>query len=269
MEHTGRMSNLDYPAHIERESERFAVVLAATDPSTRVPSCPDWSAADLLWHLTEVQWFWGTIAAGRLESPETADQDKPERPSEPAAAQALFGTATRRLLDALAGGADDTPVWTWADDQTLGFIRRRQAHEALIHRLDAELSHGEVTSLDPVLSADGVDEMLSVMWGTRAWTTFRPEGGDLLLSTTDTGDVWRVTFGLASGSSPATGTEYVDEPVVAPADLDQAGPPDAEVRAGAAVLDRWLWGRGDLGVERSGDPAAQARLDALIDDGMQ
>ena len=44
----------------------------------------------------------------------------------------------------------------WADDKTVGYIRRRQAHEALIHRLDAELTAGAVTPLDPDLAADGV-----------------------------------------------------------------------------------------------------------------
>ena len=33
-------------------------------------------------------------------------------------------------------------AWTWSTDQTVGFIVRRQAHEALIHRLDAELTAG-------------------------------------------------------------------------------------------------------------------------------
>lgn len=263
------MSDLDYLAHIKQESDRFAAALAATDPAAQVPSCPDWSAADLLWHLTDVQWFWGTIAAGRLDSPDAAEHDKPERPSEPGAAQALFRTASRRLLDALADGSDDTPVWTWADDRTLGFIRRRQAHEALIHRLDAELSHGTVTPMDAGLSADGVDEILRVMWGPRAWTTVRPGGADLLVSATDTGHAWRIRFDTASGTSPATGSRYEDEPIVAITEAEQGTPPDGAVRAPAAVLDRWLWGRGDLGVERTGDPAAQALLDALIEDGMQ
>lgn len=269
MQHTGGMSDLDYLAHLARESERFAAALAATDPAARVPSCPDWSAADLLWHLTEVQWFWGTIAGRRLASPDAAEQDKLERPSGPDAALALVRTASRRLRDALAEGANDTPVWTWADDRTIGFIRRRQAHEALIHRLDAELSHGTVTPMDAGLSADGVDEILRVMWGPRSWTTVRPAGGDLLMMATDTGHAWRVRFGRATGTSPDTGDRYEDELIVTIAEVDQPAPPDGAVRAPAATLDRWLWGRGDLGVERTGDPAAQRLLDELVDEGMQ
>ena len=31
-----------------------------------MPSCPDWNADDLLWHLAEVQWFWATIVRERV-----------------------------------------------------------------------------------------------------------------------------------------------------------------------------------------------------------
>ena len=47
----------------------------------------------------------------------------------------------------------------------MGFVRRRQAHEALIHRIDAELTAGRRTPVDPLLGADGVDEALRVMYG--------------------------------------------------------------------------------------------------------
>ena len=35
-----------YLAHLRTESARFRDVLAACDPAARVPSCPDWSAAE-------------------------------------------------------------------------------------------------------------------------------------------------------------------------------------------------------------------------------
>ena len=67
---------------------------------------------------------------------------------------------------ALAGTADDVTVWTWLDtDHSVGFVRRRQAHEALIHRLDAELTAGVVTELDAGLATDGVLEAIEWMFG--------------------------------------------------------------------------------------------------------
>jgi hypothetical protein len=46
------------------------------------------------------------------------------------------------------------------EQQSLGLFLRRQAHEALIHRLDAELTMGERTPMDADINADGVDEAL-------------------------------------------------------------------------------------------------------------
>lgn len=260
------MAAIDYLSHLDGESRRFAEALAATDPAAPVPTCPQWSAADLLWHLTETQWFWGTIVANRLDSPGAAARDKPERPVELAASLDLFAAATRRLRSALAGNPDDIPVWTWADDQTVGFVRRRQAHEALIHRLDAELALGEPTPLDATLSADGVDEILTVLWGVPRWATFRPTGGDVLLATTDTGDAWRVSLGRSAGTSPDSGKEY-DRRTLVLADPASSSSPDARVRGPAAHLNRWLWGRGELGLERSGDPAVLARVQRLVAQG--
>jgi hypothetical protein len=48
----------------------------------------------------------------------------------------------------LAATAPSTPAWTWSEDHTVGFIRRRQAHEALIHRIDAEQAAGDRTGMD-------------------------------------------------------------------------------------------------------------------------
>jgi uncharacterized protein (TIGR03083 family) len=263
------MSTVDYLSHLDRESRRFAAVLDGTDPASPVPTCPEWNAGDLLWHLTKVQWFWGTIAVGRLDDPAEAETSTPERPTVHRALLDLFATATDRLMNGLADRADETPVWTWAHDRTLGFIRRRQANEALIHRLDAELVAGEITPMDPALSADGVDEVLRVMWAELPdWARFQPGDGDLTLETTDTGNRWRVRFGRFVGTSPTSGTSY-DEPTLAVVDAVTRQVPAASIRGQAGVIYRWLWGRGDVGVERSGSPTVLSRLDHLIAVGMQ
>jgi hypothetical protein len=49
--------SLDYVAHLARESARFADVLRAAPAPARVPTCPEWDAVDLLWHLARVQWL--------------------------------------------------------------------------------------------------------------------------------------------------------------------------------------------------------------------
>jgi hypothetical protein len=91
-------------------------------------------------------------------------------------------------------------------------VRRRQAHEALIHRLDAELTVGAVTDLDPALGTDGVLEVLDRMYATTPrWANHvldRPIGR---VVTTDTGADSLVQIGHWSGHSPDTGNIYDDE----------------------------------------------------------
>ena len=149
--------NLDYVGHLARESARFADALRGAAPDTPVPSCPGWNADDLLWHLGEVQWFWAAVVREDVTG-KRAEELKPPRPADRAGLLAFFETASHDLAEILAAKPPESPAWTWSDDNSVGFIRRRQAHEALIHRVDAELTADTRTPLDPALSAAGVDE---------------------------------------------------------------------------------------------------------------
>jgi hypothetical protein len=119
---------LDYLDHLARESARFAAALRDTSPEAAVPTCPDWTADDLLWHLAEVQWFWGTIVREKVTETTHANAlDAPSRPDDHAGLLAFYEQASRDLGATLAATPPDTTAWTWADEQTAGFIRRRQA----------------------------------------------------------------------------------------------------------------------------------------------
>ncbi len=261
-------SDLDYIDHLARESALFALAVGAAAPDTPVPTCPEWNADDLLWHLGEVQWFWGTIVRENATSQQAEDL-KPERPADRAGLQEFYERASGTLLEVLAANAPDTPAWTWSDDKTVGFIRRRQAHEALIHRIDAELAAGSRTPLDPQLSADGVDEALRVMYGgVPEWGTFTPHSEQTVrIRATDTGDTWLVTLGRFTGTDPS-GTSY-DEPDIDAADSDSGAAAAAEVSASAADLDCWLWHRPTTGpVDRSGDQEVLSRFESAIAPGI-
>ncbi|HEY8300880.1 MAG TPA: maleylpyruvate isomerase family mycothiol-dependent enzyme [Jatrophihabitans sp.] len=240
------IGQLDYLAHVRADSERLTAVLADADPATRVPSCPDWTVADLLWHLGEVQAFWATMVARRLTDPSVAEQDEPERPDGYAAVLAFFREATARLADALDTTPDDTAVWTWfRADRTAGFVRRRQAHEAVIHRLDAELATGQVTDIDPALATDGVAEVFDWMYSAvPGWATAGTPGPIGRVRTSDTGTEWLVQVGSWSGTSPRTGTAYTDEGSLVLVDSGEAA---FSVSGTARDLDAWLWNRPTLG----------------------
>jgi uncharacterized protein (TIGR03083 family) len=261
-------TDLDYIAHLARESARFGEVIGEAAPDAAVPSCPDWTADDLLWHLGSVQWWWGVIVRDHLTGPQ-ADSLRPERPAGRAALQSFYQRASRDLGQILAAAAPDAPTWTWSDDQTVAFVRRRQAHEALIHRIDAELAAGSRTPVDPLLAADGVDEGLRVMYGgVPEWGRFTPDDAKTLrIEATDTGDSWLVTLGRFTGTDPA-GTSY-DEPDIHAADSDPGGETAALISGSAADLDCWLWHRPPLGqIECSGDKEVLSGFEAAIGPGI-
>jgi uncharacterized protein (TIGR03083 family) len=249
------MASIDHPdylEHIRSESRRFLDVLSSCDPEARVPGCPDWSAADLLWHLAEVQWFWAKVVRERPAGP--ADDDEgPDRPDSYDGLLATFDEYSAALVGELEKADPADQAWTWSTEQTVGFTFRRQAHEALIHRLDAEQTAGDVTPLDATLSADGVLECLDIMYGgCPPWGEFRGLPHHLRIDCTDTGDrVW-VQTGRFVGTSPTDGRHYDDNDIHVVADPGSEA--DTVIEGPAAALDAWLWRRADdTGITMRGD----------------
>ncbi len=262
-------ADIDYLVHLARESARFAEVIRGVPPETPVPSCPEWTADDLLWHLGKVQWFWGTVVREKLTG-QQAEARKPQPPVGRAGLYSFFERSRRDLGEILASVPPETPAWTWSQDQTVGFIRRRQAHEALIHRVDAELAAANRSPMDPLLSADGIDEALRVMYGgVPEWGRFTPDSAKTLrLRTADTGDAWLVTLGRFTGTDPGDGTSY-SEPDIHAADSDPGGQTAAPIGGGAADLDCWLWHRPPVApIERSGDQEVLSRFESTIGAGI-
>ncbi|MDT5076052.1 MAG: hypothetical protein QOJ80_689 [Mycobacterium sp.] len=260
--HSGLMDRL---AIIGSEAQRFAEALSVVDPARECPTCPDWTASDLLWHLTNVHFFWAGILERRIQSPAdlpAVERAKPERPAALAELLRLREQATAALLRELADRDDAEPCWSWwPPDQTVGFTRRMQTYEATMHRVDAELTAGTaVTPISAEVSAGAVDHAVDVMWG------WMPEGASyrahavLEFVATDTPQTWLVEVGAwtAPDDEGGTGPRAVRA---------TAGEPTATVRASAEDLALWAWTRGGS-VQTSGQPASLAAMDAVLSQGM-
>ena len=242
---------LDYLNVIQTESDRFAHITASTDRMAQIPSCPGWSVSDLVWHLAEVQYFWGSIVAGLLESPDSvAELPRPHDDG----LDSLFATHSSRLIEALRDRQPHDKCWSWYEKgQTVGWVLRRQAHEALIHRVDAELAGGAVSAIDEDLATDGIDEILANMLDCRLipdWSHFEPDGNTAAIVAPQRR--WEMSLGRFSGTSPESGIVYDD-----PALLLRSGndAPAVIISGSAADIDLWLWGRGDINSLRiEGDP---------------
>lgn len=267
-----RLDHAAYVTTVRRESERLVEVLRGADLAAPVPSCDGWTAADLVWHLTEVQDSWVHAVTTGAERPEDAT---PARPADDAllAHAAAAGTA---LVQALAERGPGDPSWSWHEDGgTVGWAARRQAHEALVHRVDAELAAGVEVTPPPVdVAVDGVDELLRVMVdGVPAWGAFTPDGVAVRLECTNADAAWRLDLGRFTGTGPESGRAFdLDAAAVSDVDPTQAPADDVAlvVRGRAWDLDRWLWGRGDAdALEVRGDAALLARLRELVTEATQ
>ncbi len=267
-EHPGSFSD-----HLRHDSARFREALVDAPADAPVPTCPDWRADDLLWHLGEVQWFWGTVLTQGLRTKDQVDAlAHPERPGDRAGLLTFFDQANALLMQGCEQEIGDEERWMWAADPSLHtahYIRRRQAHEALIHRLDAELTAGApIAPVDVDLAADGVDEVLSVMYaGAPDWATFTPDGDQLLqIHAQDTEDTWIVRLGRLTGQDP-TSREDVDEASIT---VVTQGVPSATITGRAVDLDTWLWGRPTAEpLDSHGDQELLHRFGMLVDEGLR
>ena len=259
---------IDRKRQIHDESERFGVVLAATDPASRVPTCPDWNALDLLKHLTQVHQFWAAVIGERLTAEAVADFEKrrPALPDDPVQLQELRRRATADLLAALSDRDPSEPAWSWfPSDQTVGFTWRMQTHEATMHRVDAELAAGlPISPIGPEIAADGIDHVVNVMWAWAPVGVERRVTGTVELKATDSGQTWLVNTFRWSGQ--AWGQTFDNQ---IGCERTDSGQPDATVSGAAQDLDLLVWTRADRAVTRSGDQHALAEFQAMLDDGIQ
>jgi uncharacterized protein (TIGR03083 family) len=199
----------------------------------RVEHCPDWSVADLVWHVTQVHWFWGTIAADQLKQPPDDRAGEPARPADDQLVTA-FEDGARRLVDVLGRADQSASCWTWSDQKDVAFITRHQVQEAAVHAWDAANAAGRDLAIDAKVAADSVDEFLSFSLATESDAredSLPPLDGRFGLRAADTGDSWLVRDGVVPGSVTAERDVPDDVPAVA---------------APAADLLLWLYRRREL-----------------------
>jgi uncharacterized protein (TIGR03083 family) len=185
------MDNADFLTALQRDGLAFVEACDAAGLGGSVASCPGWTVADLLWHLTEVHHFWRTIVGDHRDTWEGYEQ-----PPHPADAQ--LATTYRdglAALSAVLGAVDPAAAnWTWSNDQTAGFVVRRMAQETAVHRWDAEAAGGRPHGVEAHLASDGIDEFLHhfLDWPVDGTS---PVAGSVHLHCTDVAGEWTVREG--------------------------------------------------------------------------
>jgi uncharacterized protein (TIGR03083 family) len=148
-----------YLGHLEADVERFLAVIQGNDLSTPVPSCPGWDLGRLTEHLGQIH-RWARFCIEHARPPGDREATEVETYDD-AHAVAWFQHGAAALVATLRAVDPDAPTWhPFRDPQVAGFWFRRQAHEAAMHRWDAEAAVGDPSPIDPELASDGIDEYL-------------------------------------------------------------------------------------------------------------
>lgn len=171
---------------VRREGEAL-LAAARTGTEAAVPTCGDWTVADLARHVWQV---YANVTLYVSSRATTRPEQLPELPAgDPVE---LLADQLDKLVGALTDTDADTPIWTWVSDAPEAgiFWARRMAHESAIHRFDAQNAHGIRQPVDAELAADGVDELLDVI-APRVYRRDQVTGpvGTVALRATD-GDEW-------------------------------------------------------------------------------
>jgi uncharacterized protein (TIGR03083 family) len=266
----GASSRLDHVDLYLAAADRFAAAVLGVDLRAPVASCPGWSTYDLVCHLGNVHSWAATIVETRVAAPEQNDEPRSRRPR--AVAEWYAGKA-EDLYRVLRAADPDVPCWNFAyGEGPTGFWSRRQLHETTIHLLDLLPD----TDLDPLVCADGVDEVLGVFL-RRMHERGHPAAltAPLCLVATDVDRAWTVMprveqpggigvpqqpRGSAAETAPLAGPPAgpAGPPAGPPLVVERRHPSADRVEAPAEVLYRLLWKRLPLdhpAVRRTGDVA--------------
>ncbi|HTA09209.1 MAG TPA: maleylpyruvate isomerase family mycothiol-dependent enzyme [Streptosporangiaceae bacterium] len=148
-------------AEIVASAARLADIARENDPDLPVPTCPDWNLRQLATHVGRVhRWaaeIVSTRAAERIPFDSAPDGTYPAGQAERAA---WLNAGADRVIAAIMAAGDE-PVWAFGRLAPASFWARRQSHETMVHRADAELAVGTDVVLDAGLAADGIDEWLA------------------------------------------------------------------------------------------------------------
>ena len=246
-----RLGHEECVAGLAREVDQFGALLDSADPGAPVPTCPEWTVADLAEHLGIIH-RWVTEMV-RVRSPERIPRVEAEysRPAGPDALVPWFRSGGQELVAMLGSCDADTPMWAWGPKQSVHFWSRRQLHETAMHRIDLALACEAPAGLDGEVAHDSILELLDFIPNFGAvlphLAELRGDGETIALRATDgdgfgtitlTPNGFRVDDDLGTTDASVAGSMSDLALVVsrrAPVD-----DPRIEVSGRTDLVDRWI-----------------------------
>ncbi len=191
---------MDAAAYLDALAREGALLAgtSVSDLERAVPSCPEWTVAQLIGHTGWVhRWVTATLRADPANppSPRTIETAPP--------GPAVLGWY-RQALDELLVSLQEVDLsrtyTTFAGPRNGHWWARRMVHEAGVHRWDAQNAVGAAAPFEAAVAADGVEEALDTYVNRRFdHRAFGSAGETLHLHATDGGDHVDGETGVQSG----------------------------------------------------------------------
>jgi len=169
------------------ETAAFGELIRGADPTTPVPTCPEWTLQQLLRHVGRGNRWAAQIVADQRDTaldPREVRDGKP--PDDKDAAIDWLNAGAALILDSVDAVGADTEVWTFIGPRPAQWWIRRRLHEATVHKADAAIALGIEIELSAEVAADGIDEWLDrIAVETNAESSPLEAGRTLHLHATD------------------------------------------------------------------------------------
>jgi uncharacterized protein (TIGR03083 family) len=242
----------DHLAGLARSGRALRDAAAAAGQAATVPTCPGWDVTKLVIHQGMVHRWAAANLRGETDH-RTSDSTAQGRAAADLLAWYTDGLAA--LIETVRATPDDAAAMVFLRDAPppRRFWARRQCHETTIHGVDAlSATRGRwptaaEADLDPLLAADGIDELLTGFITRGNGKLHAPEPYLILVRTADTGHAWTIRIS--------------DGPIVTT--VGQTERPDAVFAGTAAQLYLSLWNRADE-IDSRGRPDVLDQWRSLI-----
>jgi len=217
-----------YGAELDDAVGRFATLADQVSGDELVPSCPDWTARDLIVHLGSIhRWAAATLLGG---------QRQVDRPT-PLVTGTLgdwYAGCAAALLTAIDAVDPEEAIPNFARiNETASFWARRQLHETTIHAVDLAQALGRFEQqwgVQADVAADGVEEVLGVFFPRMTARGQAPDVRERIrFDATDRFDSWIIRPASIAGGPPLL--------------VHDSGDADSSVRGTTVELYLTLWGR--------------------------
>lgn len=230
---------LDHLRLLALRQDDFLTTIGRVDPRTPVPWCGRWRVRDLVVHVARIHHWAAAQARRERETPLGRG---------PFDLEELYGRCAQELRDTLAALPADAPAWTLDGPGPAVFWHRRQLHETVVHLWDLRTAGGLPLDVEPVVWADTVDEVVTVM---------QPRQVRL-------GRMAPLSTRVRLVAHDAAGTEGATRRWALTHDDGVADAPDVEVAGPAEAVALLLWGRATPDDRRLTVTGDRDALDAVL-----